>query len=347
MDLNHKKQRLQEVVLKAGFQSFEWVKLEKPLSFELYDQWIKEGYQGQMNYLKDHLPLKENPQLLMPQARSALVVTLNYLPHPSPVELPFKNLRTAFYAQGEDYHLFFKNQLRFLILELQKIFPDEKFEAYTDSSPVLERDLAAKAGLGWIGKNNCLIHPKQGSLCFIGEIYSSLEVSENPQQMPDFCGTCQRCIQACPTQALEKPRWLNSEKCISYWTIESSTPPPFEMAEKFGDLFFGCDICQTVCPWNQKVFGRDLHKPPQTEIQNADQKELLIQDLRWVLTTSGKQIQRSLKNSTLSRAGHKGLKKNALIVIHNLKIKELKEEVEKFLEDPKLKDLAQWTLKGL
>ena len=162
---------------------------------------------------------------------------------------------------------------------MRKEFVNQQFLCFTDSAPVLERDLAFRAGLGWIGKNTCVIHPQHGSLFFLGEILTSLQLHSETPQMADFCGTCDRCIQACPTQALSV-RKLEASKCISYWTIEARMDAPEALRPKFGDWFFGCDICQTVCPWNEKAFG--LSKKPITQPSPAE----MIPDLRWILTTS-------------------------------------------------------------
>ena len=295
-----------------------------------------------MEYLEDHSELKENPQKLAPRAQSALVFTKNYLPHPYPLEPPIKALKTALYSQGKDYHLEFLKTLQRLSQKLKKHLPEEEFLAFTDSSPVLERDLAQKAGLGWVGKNTCLIHPKRGSLFFIGEIYTSLKLEFfEEQKIPFHCGSCTRCLEACPTEALVEPFKLDARKCISYWTIEAKKQAPEFLRQKIGDWFFGCDICQTVCPWNQKVF-----KPHLLESKKPH-PELLIEDLRFLLTASHKKLQKAFKGSALSRAGPKGLKRNALIVIGNLKLKVLKPEVMKVSEHKDFTELAQWTLEKI
>jgi epoxyqueuosine reductase len=203
----------------------------------------------------------------------------------------------------------------------------------------LERDLAYRAGLGWVGKNTCLIHPEKGSLFFIGQVLTSLPLVSKSQPVHDFCGTCDRCLRACPTQAFEAPRVLNATKCIAYWTIEARTAAPNSLRERFGDWFFGCDICQTVCPWNEKVFGKNL-MAQLTLRQEPDPCD----DLRWILRASRKELARAFKNSPLSRARPAGLKRNALYVIGNLALHSLRPEVETCLAYPDLKEVAEWTL---
>lgn len=298
---------------------------------------------GNMEYLKTHAPLKEVPQRQWPTAQSALVFAVPYFPHPAKTkDFPVQELRISLYAQGFDYHHWFKEKLKSLCEDLKRLYPNDEFIPMTDSSPVLERDLAYRAGLGWVGKNTCLIHPKNSSLFFIGEIYSSLSLSTEVTPLPDFCGTCTRCIEICPTKALQSPRELDARKCISYLTIESRELPPMDLRSSIGDWFFGCDLCQTVCPWNQKVFKNRLS----TELLESKKDQThLEQELRWILTSSGKQLQKAFANTPLSRAGSFGLKRNALIVAANRNLSSLTSEVQALTEHPKLGELANWTLK--
>lgn len=322
--------------------------LEKPLSFDFYRTWIEAGLHGDMKYLEDHAPIKEKPQSKWPRVQSALVFAVPYFPHPEPMTSPFplKKARVSLYAQGMDYHFWFKDRMKQVCEKLKDIFPDEEFLAFTDSSPVLERDLARKAGLGWVGKNTCLIHPKRGSLFFLGEIYTSMKFSEEQAPLPDFCGTCTRCIDICPTQALIEPRKMDARKCISYLTIESRQIPEESLREKIGDWFFGCDLCQTVCPWNQKIFKNQLQVEPRLSL-NEEDLHLLIEDLSYILRSSGKKLSKDLFGTPLARAGSFGLKRNALIVIANRKILSLKDEVVSLQTHEKLGPLADWTLKQL
>ncbi len=323
--------------------------LERPMSFHIYKQWLQKGHHGSMNYLVDHADMKEKPQRLLPRAQSALVVTKNYLPHPAPFPSSDKkalSLRTALYAKGQDYHHFFKNQLHQLSQSLKLEFPQEEFLSFTDSAPVLERDLAYRAGLGWFGKNTCLIHSQKGSLFFIGEIYTSLKINAFAPLHPDRCGNCTRCIDACPTQALSHShhRELDARKCISYLNIESRSLAPHPLHGKMNDWFFGCDICQAVCPWNEKVFGRVIKEE---QILKKKVTNSLIEDLRWILSSSNKSLERTLQNSPLSRAKGLGLKRNAIVLIANLKIQTLKEDVSNYAQHKRLKGVAQWCLNSL
>ncbi len=332
------------LIERHGFSHYGFAPLETPLSMAIYREWLDSGHHAGMEYLREHERLKENPQQFAPQAKSAIVITRSYADHPYPApEFP-KSLRTALYSRGEDYHLHFRQELNALADELRGHNPGEQFLCFTDSAPILERDLAYRAGLGWFGKNTCLIEPKQGSLFFIGQILTSLNLKPVAAVVPDHCGTCDRCIRACPTGALDVRR-LDARKCLSYWNIEAKGVAPEEIRTKNGDWFFGCDICQTVCPWNEKVFGREQMRreaePPETEA------ETLVDDLRWLLTASHKEIERKTARSPLSRARPIGLKRNALVVIANRRLQELRPEVQRSLNEPRLKSLAEWTLAQL
>ncbi len=324
---------------------FGFTPLSKPLTFEFYEEWLKENLNGEMSYLKDHAPIKKNPQLKWARARTALVFAMPYYPHPEKkMDFPLKQARLSLYAQGYDYHFWFKDRMNQLCTLLKAEFPEEEFLSFTDSSPILERDLARRAKLGWVGKNTCLIHPKKGSLFFIGEIYTSLTAMDSPiELLPDFCGTCTRCIDICPTQAFIEPRKMDATKCISYLTIESRSIPPENLRDKMGDWFFGCDLCQTVCPWNEKIFKGQLNKEAQLVMKEND-LDILIEELRYILTSSGKKLEKDFWGTPLARAGSFGLKRNALIVLGNKKLGELKNEVLSLVHHEKLGPLAEWAL---
>lgn len=375
---------IHRLFLSHGIHHFGWASLKRPLSIELYKDWLDKNYHQDMGYLKNHLKIKENPSSNT-KAHSAIVFTIPYAPtHPWPLnsisvfqtsiewapESPGKRKSTsikkngfnnsvALYAQGKDYHTELPLLLSPLLSQLKNRFPNQIFELFTDSAPILERDLAYRAGLGWIGKNTCLINSKKGSLFLIGEIYTSLELYNNNPWSSDFCGTCTQCIEACPTQALkntsslsptkgsdlEDPfiRRLDPSKCISYWTIEAKsqpTPhPPESLREHFGEWLFGCDICQTVCPWNRKPINELLEKKA---ISTTQEK---IEELRWILSSTRKNLNRSLAQTPLSRASGWKIQRNAIIIATNKKYYELIPLIKKYQDDPILSELVHWSLK--
>ncbi len=332
--------KLQQICEKIGASHAGVSRLEKPATWLHYENWLAEGYAGEMEYLKTHAELKKDPRAWKPGLRSAIVIAFPYVDHPAPSGI-LSGTRSALYAKGFDYHFWIKEKLQVFIDELRLLYPEEAFETHTDSSPLLERDLAERAGLGWFGKNTCLIHPKKGSLFLLGEILTSLDFELKMEEIPDFCGKCQKCMEVCPTQAITAPRVLDASKCISYLTIESKKIPGEELRKAIGDWFFGCDICQTACPWNQKVFrnrlaaspgdrsklgpgatvtpakldgvsssNHELSFQPKLELNFAE-TELLQSDLKFILTATHNQILKKVKGTPYYRAGAKGLKRNA------------------------------------
>lgn len=217
-----------------------------------FDRWIAEGYHAGMKYMENYRDIRLNPAGLVEGARSVISVALNY--YPAQKQSPDAP-RISYYAYGKDYHIVLKDKLRQLwqyITEelLPSIEPVPEARAFTDSAPLLERYWAWKAGLGWIGKNTNLIIPGKGSFFFLGEIVTTLELDyDSPQE--NRCGDCRRCLDACPTGALESAGHLNANKCISYLTIEHKGDIPSELASRLGDRLYGCDTCQEVCPWNR------------------------------------------------------------------------------------------------
>lgn len=327
-----------------------WQSGPSAASFQYFQKWLEEGLHGEMDYLEKRLEARRSLKSVFPEYQSHLLITVNYKPHPKPLNsLP--GVQVASYAQGEDYHDWLRELLVSIGEEILKVHPGARLKYGTDILPILERDFAAQAGLGWIGKNTCLIHPQKGSFFFIAEILTDIpltnglsgEASQEEinsiEPIPDFCGKCTRCIDACPTGAIESPRKLNATRCISYWTIESQSVPPLELRKPLGDWFFGCDICQTVCPWNEKVF-----RGKQAEQRPPARNDELIESLRWILTASNREIEARLGATPLIRARPFGLRRNALIVVANLRVVELRCEVEALLEHPRLGELARWSL---
>lgn len=334
-------EKLNALVRNEGFTNFGFAEVTTPFSIDLYDRWLSDGLNGEMDYLERHAEDKRNPQKFYKRARTAIVVTQSYLPHPAPKEgWPLKDVAgVALYARGRDYHRFFHTRLRALCAKLATEFPGEEFTSFTDAGPVLERDLAARAGLGWIGKNTCLLDRSKGSLFLLGEVYSSLTLPlELPDLSRDFCGTCTRCLDACPTGALIEPRKLDARKCISYLTIEMKDAAPPDLRSKIGSWLFGCDICQTVCPWNIKVHGDQL------SAQYQSSEESLVEDLRYLLTAPNRQLERDFEATPLARINGIGLKRNALVVAGNRRLAVLAPEINRHVDHPRIGDLARWAL---
>jgi epoxyqueuosine reductase len=268
---------------------------------ERLDFWLAQGYHGEMAYMARNREKRMDPRLLLPGARSVIVMLMNYFPGEN---LPEKdNYKISRYAYGKDYHDVIKEKLSLLISGLKQRAGAIQARAFTDSAPVLERAWAEKAGLGWIGKNSCLIHPKIGSFVFIGEIITDLELEYDDQKINDLCGGCNKCAEACPTDALIAPRILDSRKCISYLTIESRDELPLEVRGKFNDWIFGCDICQDVCPWNRKAKShQEKEFKPKAGLpeMNKTKWEQLTRD----------EFNNLFSDSAVQRTGYEGLKRN-------------------------------------
>lgn len=221
------------------------------------DQWLARGYAGTMRYLHRQARRRKDPRLIAPEARSVVVVLDNYYtPDQEPDRAP---PRIAKYARGEDYHRVTRRRLAeladFLLSQGATLS-----HSFADAGPVPERELAQRAGLGWIGKNTMLIRPDAGSFFFIGSVFTDLALDLDAPLELDRCGSCTRCLDACPTDAFVEPRLLDATRCISYLTIEQKGPIPDELAGRFEGYAFGCDICNDVCPWNQR-FAQPTNVP--------------------------------------------------------------------------------------
>jgi len=338
---------LKSIQTNLKFDIVSATKLEQPLTLDFYKKWIAAGHHSEMQYLEQHLKFKEQPQLLDSTLKSAITLAQSYLPAVIPLTLNVP-ARTAFYSQNMDYHYWLKDKLNEVIKQLSALYPHEVFLPYVDSGPVHERDLAYKGGLGWFGKNTCIINSQKGSFFFLAEILTSLVIDNQNPRHEDLCGKCNLCVESCPTQAIEPNKVLKAEKCISFLTIESKQIPSTDLREKIGDWFFGCDICQSVCPWNHKKLKSLLIEKNQITnpllLLSETEKQNLIHFFREILTSSNKQIQKKFFGTPFMRSGGFGLKRNALIVIANRQLTELKPEVEALSSNERLGELATWAI---
>lgn len=265
------------------------------------DQWLDNGYHGEMSYMERNREKRTDPRKLLEGARSVISVLMNY--H-SGEQLPDENnYKIARYAYGQDYHPVIRDRLYALVEGLKATGTDFKARVFTDSAPVLDRAWAEKAGLGWIGKNTCLIHPKLGSYVFIGEIITDLDLHCDTSRINDLCGGCTRCIDACPTGAIVAPGELDARKCIAYLTIEKrgDIDPRFRPA--FGKWIFGCDICQEVCPWNRRPLSDTIPEFRPSAALKAMTGE------KWETLTK-EEFQELFGRSAVQRTGYEGLKRN-------------------------------------
>lgn len=219
---------------------------------EYFRKWLDEGRHGQMAYLADRFDERVDPRRYLPEAKSVVCVARNYFSTLTPVPEADRHRqgRIARYALGKDYHQHLKQKLYDLADWIRLTVPGCQTRCGVDTAPVLEREMAARCGIGWVGKNTCVINPGVGSFLLLGQVLTTLELPEDDPE-PDHCGSCTRCIDACPTQAITGPYQLDARRCISYLTIEHGGPIEPDLQRQMGDWVFGCDICQDVCPHNR------------------------------------------------------------------------------------------------
>ena len=274
-----------------------------------FEEWLSRGFAGEMAYLARGAEKRADPRRVFENVRSAVVVGMNYggTAPPGPV---------ARYARGDDYHEVMVTRLRDLHAWLSaEVGRDIAGKAYVDTGPILERDLARKAGLGWFGKNTMLVNPEIGSFVFLGSLLLDLELEEDAPFEADRCGSCTRCLDACPTDAFIAPRVLDATRCVSYLTIELKGDIPEELHAGVGENLYGCDICQDVCPWNVR-FSQELREPafePRAALSGKDSRQLAGE----LLAMSQEDFSPAFRKSPMKRAKLRGLQRNAAVVLGN------------------------------
>lgn len=259
---------------------------------ERLSTWLDRGYQGSMGYLERNVEKRLDPRLLVRGTQTIVSLAYNYFPQKSQkIESP----KIAKYAYGEDYHRVVKDRCFELLQHIQTLFPDVQARVFVDSAPVMERQWAQLAGLGWIGKNSLLLRKGVGSFFFLAEIFLDVSIETAPVIQSDHCGTCTRCIDACPTQAIVQDQVIDATKCISYLSIEKSEPLEESELEMMHGWLFGCDICQDVCPWNR---FSEPHTEPRFEAS-----ESIDWDLEEWKKLQESQFTTAFKKSPIARMG--------------------------------------------
>lgn len=281
----------------CGISKAEFLEEEAPT----LEKWLKQQHHGKMQYMENHFDKRLDPRLLVPDSKSVVSLIYNYYPKQKILHQDHE-LKISKYAYGKDYHLVIKDKLKRFFQEIQTQIGQVSGRVFVDSAPVMDKVWAKKSGIGWIGKHSNVINPKKGSFFFIAELILDLElISDAP--IRDYCGTCTRCIDACPTNAITEPYVVDGSKCISYYTIELKDEIEITQKGKFENWIFGCDICQDVCPWNRFATP---HQEPHFE-PHPDLKTMKKQD--WEELTE--EIFRDLfKKSAVKRAKFDGLKRN-------------------------------------
>lgn len=271
------------------------------------DRWLAAGHAGTMTYLQRQARKRKEPALIMPQARVAVVTLTNYS-HGPPDPAPGQG-RVAQYAWSADYHDVLGARLEKLAAAIREVVPEATTRCYVDAGPVPERELAQRAGLGWIGKNMMLIHPEIGSFTFIGVVLTDADLAPDLPFDVDRCGTCRRCLDACPTNAFPEPHVLDATRCISYLTIEHRGPFNDEQRRDVGDWVFGCDVCQDVCPWNIS-FAREA-----ADGELAPRADVRAPDLDALLAMDEDAFARQYGDTPFARPGLRGMRRNAAAVL--------------------------------
>jgi len=309
---------------------------------DAFDEWLGAGYAGEMSYLLRSAEKRHDTRLPVPGAASAVVTAMSYGgKEPSgPV---------ARYARGDDYHDVVLARLRELHQWLEDALGRSvPGKAYVDTGPILERDLARRAGLGWFGKNTNLINPRHGSFFFLGALLLELGLEPDPPFDSDHCGRCTRCLDACPTEAFPAPGVLDATRCISYLTIELRGEMPVALRQRVGSLLYGCDICQDVCPWNERFSDcLPAESPFQARpgLATADARELA----RQILAMDVESFRRAFKGSPMKRPGLRGLKRNAAVVLGNVGTLDEVEALQQAADegDALVREHAVWALRRI
>ncbi|GAB3658174.1 tRNA epoxyqueuosine(34) reductase QueG [Echinicola sediminis] len=282
----------------CGIAKAEFLEEEAPR----LEDWLNRNYHGQMAYMANHFDKRLDPTQLVEGATTVVSLVYNYYPEQ---KLPAakEDYKIAKYAYGKDYHFVIKDKLKEFLFRLKEEIGEVEGRAFVDSAPVMERQWAKKAGLGWLGKNSLLLNRKMGSFFFLAELIIDLKATVDQPMAKDYCGSCTRCIDACPTDAIVQPGVVDGSKCISYFTIELKEEIPSSVKGKFENWMFGCDICQDVCPWNR--FSKPHEEPafdPHPDLKNMDHGD-------WEEITQ-ETFSKVFQKSAVKRTKLSGLKRN-------------------------------------
>lgn len=279
-------------ISKAGFLEEEAPRLEN---------WLKSGYHGEMSYMENHFDKRLDPRKLVDGARSVISLSLNYFTDQQQEDSSAPKISK--YAYGMDYHFVIKDKLKLLMEAIRAKIGEVNGRAFVDSAPVLDKVWAKKAGIGWVGKHSNLINKNTGSFFFLAELITDLDLEYDLIPTKDHCGTCTRCIDACPTEAIVSPYMVDGSRCISYLTIELKNELPAEFRDKMENWMFGCDICQDVCPWNKfSVLHTEQNFSPHEDLLGLKRSE-------WYELTE-ETFNKVFKNSAVKRTKYSGLKRN-------------------------------------
>jgi len=328
--------RLKELAKDLGVSCVGICPATQPPHYEAFLDWLKAGFHGEMTYLATRKEAYRNPASILPNVRSLIMFGFPYDNVPTPAPRPGYGI-IARYTRSKDYHHIVRQRLKPLEDMLIAECPGSSVRGVVDTAPLLERDFAQLAGLGWIGKNTSLIHPEQGSYMFLAALLTTAELEPDPPFTNDLCRRCSACLRSCPTGALVGPRTLDARRCLSYLTIELRGFVPQDLRDAIGHWFFGCDLCQEACPWNQKV------SPAAVPEHGTEGRVInLIALFRW----SEEEFRKVFRSTALWRAKRRGLLRNAAIVLGNQRYQSAWDVLVKGLRDPEpvVREACAWAL---
>jgi epoxyqueuosine reductase len=329
---DHLKQQAQRI----GFDRVGIAPATDADGFDRLQDWLAQGFAGEMRYMSAHGDARRHPASILPSVRSVVMVSLSYAPTaPDPPDAA----KIARYARGGDYHDVLRAKLKELLAWIRQELPKVQGRGVVDTAPLLERDFARRAGLGWFGKNTMLIHPRLGSYTFLGALLLDIDLAADKPFVPNHCGTCTRCLDECPTDAFVGPGKLDARRCISYLTIELRGSMPEDLRGGVGHWVFGCDICQEVCPWNRKA-------TPGTATELQPRAEMIAPDLVGWLSLTDEDFRRRFDGTALLRTGRRGLLRNIAIVLGNRGDPAALPALERAAEDPEeiIRDACRWAI---
>jgi epoxyqueuosine reductase len=328
-------QQLKNQAKSLGFDLVGIAAAAQADTFADFKSWLDEGCGGAMDYLERHAEARRHPDSILAGVHSVVMVAMNYKQPENPARPEI-----AQYARGRDYHDVLRQRLKELLAWLQEKVPDCRGRAVVDTAPLLERDFARRAGLGWFGKNTMLLNTQLGSLFFLGALLLDVELEPDQPFQTSHCGTCTACLEACPTQAFPEAGKLDARRCISYLTIELRGDIPLELRDGMGNWVFGCDVCQDVCPWN--------HKAP-TTAEASFIGPANMPDLVELLQLSDEEFCRRFKGTALMRPRRSGLLRNAAIALANRGEVRALPALEALAQDldPVLRETARWAIHKL
>lgn len=278
-----------------------------------YEEWLAQGFHGEMGYLANHLDKRFTAEQLVPGAQRIICVRMDYLPPDTQAINILENSATAYvsrYTLGRDYHKLIRKRLTQLGKQINAAVGETVFRAFVDSAPILERPLAEKAGIGWRGKHTLILNREAGSMFFLGELFIDLPLPIDPPTGEEHCGKCTACLDVCPTQAFPQPHLLDARRCISYLTIELDGAIPEELRPLIGNRIFGCDDCQLICPWNRfSNFTQETDFHPRQQLDRSD----LINLFQW----SEEEFLKRTEGSAIRRTGYIGWLRNIATALGN------------------------------